>query len=177
MCVATSVEELESLGAELALSAKHADQELSSLVGALAKLKQSSASGLVLAHSSAGHCGQHTTGKSIVSVVVCRQLWSMQPNMPDISVATVISMGGCETDLASAFHPLQFLSTAGMRCRYWTRWCRRRRRRRRQRRGEWRGGSASSGTWPPPPCTLRATAGVPCSLAYERLAPGCLQIH
>lgn len=35
MCVATSVEELESLGAELALSAKHADQELSSLVGAV----------------------------------------------------------------------------------------------------------------------------------------------
>jgi hypothetical protein len=34
VCVATSVEELESLGAELALSAKGADQELSSLVGA-----------------------------------------------------------------------------------------------------------------------------------------------
>ena len=35
VCVATGVEELESLGAELALSAKHADQELSSLVGAV----------------------------------------------------------------------------------------------------------------------------------------------
>jgi hypothetical protein len=38
VCVATSVEELESLGADLALSAKGANQELSSLVGAAHKV-------------------------------------------------------------------------------------------------------------------------------------------